>query len=1139
MKGENEVANRSTQIDTNKRFQETELDFKANKATEIDAKANKETKIDGNIERKINTTQMLGRTLKTEKDTYTIKEFLNSSGEADVYICTGTANKTKYALKLYDSRMKFDPEKRKKFIDFLYENKDKHIEPLLDYGTYENRVFDIYPYYKNGDLTKQEISLEFIQKVIIPNVNKGLNYIHKNHIIHRDIKPQNIFIADEKNRVVIGDFGILSVVDSENSRIITSTASKTSGFAAPEVYQKVPGYKSDYYAMGIMLLSLLRKKDVFKGLQEEQIMYKTIWGEIPLLNKEKFAETIIKPSLEDRIEGLICGLTMQTPQERWGYEEVIKWCKGIITSPKMMKREKDQTEFTTPFKFNNISCTNPKTLAKAITKDWKKSKDCLYRGIFTNYLSKENPELSNELYDIIEDTENYKVGKEKDDKKDIGLFKAIYKIDPNLECICWKGKTYKNLKDFVNEIIQDTSIGNILANDGLSECLENILKEEESKKELIDRIKQIEKFAKTSPEEAAYRLYYISIDKKDSKIYIDDRNFDSIDDMISKLEPKKGTEKYINKIFKSPSFKALLWADGRQKMNELNEIAEKEEKNKGEKDIGIFIKQLMILEAITEKQKEKLRQIALEYGEYAHVYWLTKHLDEYRFYGQKATKLKTKLESAVVNTKQEISEAGEILVKAETYYFEFQRNLLNNPFDLKMGNIEEKELKDAIVPISLNSMFLAEYKGIKVPINYLKKIESAENVKKAIIPLRSLEQKATVKSKTKQKEYASNKLDIQKVSNKKSFKKVFTGLLKIIITIAIAILAFMYITPETIYKTTIVTVDKMATERKEKGKTYSLDMMKIMQGYKDKSKEELAKLNINIEDNQTLITMITEEAAKPDIKRYMQDEQIIKICVQFPIIVNIISICTKISMLYAVLLVIYQLLELKEVKDITPITKGLKKIETENEKLISKTKQIVDEIYKKIGTNQNVSISLDEVTKQSEIVNKVRKLNGNINVLKGGGTTFQSFIYCIMYLPMIVATIAAFIPLLNTAFMWLTTWSIKDWSINVINVAKIISLVVFGIIELVVSYMHANGIDNGRGTIYGLRDWLYQIIVLPILSLIIYIIILTIAILIYHLIMLIIKLVKFIIQLIISIFKFIIGLIGVIIVLCIFGAVGG
>ncbi|MBF0359390.1 MAG: serine/threonine-protein kinase [Oligoflexia bacterium] len=91
-------------------------------------------------------------------------------------------------------------------------------------------------YYSKGDLANAKIKNEKLQKRYIQNLLTGLYALHRNNIVHRDIKPDNIFLTRKK--AVIGDYG-LAFQDSPNlNPIIRKRKGEgTPDYIAPEYWQ--------------------------------------------------------------------------------------------------------------------------------------------------------------------------------------------------------------------------------------------------------------------------------------------------------------------------------------------------------------------------------------------------------------------------------------------------------------------------------------------------------------------------------------------------------------------------------------------------------------------------------------------------------------------------------------------------------------------------------------------------------------------------------------------------------------------------------------------------------------------------------------------------------------------------------------
>lgn len=109
-----------------------------------------------------------------------------------------------------------------------------------------------------SDMIKNEGPMEFHRAVdIVKQIALALGFAHKNHIIHRDVKPHNILITEE-GTAKITDFGIAKAVNSGTIVGNTGTIMGSVHYFSPE--QARGGYvdeKSDIYSLGIVLYELI------------------------------------------------------------------------------------------------------------------------------------------------------------------------------------------------------------------------------------------------------------------------------------------------------------------------------------------------------------------------------------------------------------------------------------------------------------------------------------------------------------------------------------------------------------------------------------------------------------------------------------------------------------------------------------------------------------------------------------------------------------------------------------------------------------------------------------------------------------------------------------------------------------------
>ncbi len=105
----------------------------------------------------------------------------------------------------------------------------------------------------NGPLTEKQT------KEVLKEMLPVLGYLHKQQVIHRDIKPPNLIRREIDNKLILIDFGVVN--DQAGSNAKNSGAANivvgTKGFAAPEQQAKHSVYSSDIYGLGMTCVFLL------------------------------------------------------------------------------------------------------------------------------------------------------------------------------------------------------------------------------------------------------------------------------------------------------------------------------------------------------------------------------------------------------------------------------------------------------------------------------------------------------------------------------------------------------------------------------------------------------------------------------------------------------------------------------------------------------------------------------------------------------------------------------------------------------------------------------------------------------------------------------------------------------------------
>ncbi len=138
-------------------------------------------------------------------------------------------------------------------------------------------------------------------------ISLGIEAAHNNHIIHRDIKPQNIIISKE-GKVKVTDFGIAKAATSNT---ITSNVMGSVHYTSPE--QARGGYsdeKSDIYSLGITMFEMLTGRLPFNGETTVAIAIKHIQEEMPSVQE-------FVPEIPYGVEQIVLKCCQKSPDRRY------------------------------------------------------------------------------------------------------------------------------------------------------------------------------------------------------------------------------------------------------------------------------------------------------------------------------------------------------------------------------------------------------------------------------------------------------------------------------------------------------------------------------------------------------------------------------------------------------------------------------------------------------------------------------------------------------------------------------------------------------------------------------------------------------------------------------------------------------
>ena len=255
---------------------------------------------------------------------YQIVEWLRRGGMADIYGVTRVGTSDQLALKLLPFQFLSDQKMVQRFrLEAMQARNFDHpnITRIFDYGedlVDHYLVMELANGWKAtdgivaldiGELPKPLDEAKAIE--IIKQACEGLDYIHQQQVIHRDIKPGNLLLFDG-GIVKLADFGIARSRESI-TLTMTGLAVGTPEYMSPEQAEGKRGLTpaTDIYALGVVFYELLVGEPPFKRTTPLATAVAHLREEVPDPKK-------INPKISDRLRAIVLKCLEKEPKRRFG-----------------------------------------------------------------------------------------------------------------------------------------------------------------------------------------------------------------------------------------------------------------------------------------------------------------------------------------------------------------------------------------------------------------------------------------------------------------------------------------------------------------------------------------------------------------------------------------------------------------------------------------------------------------------------------------------------------------------------------------------------------------------------------------------------------------------------------------------------
>src|SRR5579875_2221172 len=260
---------------------------------------------------------LLGTTLSGR---YRLQAKIGAGGMSTVYRALDETLQRQVAIKLMNREVAADSDELERFrreARAVAQLSHPHVVQVIDAGDDEDpecpRPYIVLEYVE-GETLKERIRrqgrLQIAESVAYAiGIARALGAAHARHIVHRDVKSQNVLI-DEEGSAKVTDFGIARTLDEEgltaDGRVLGTT-----DYVSPEqaLGQPVTG-QSDLYSLGIVLYEMLTGELPYRGENQVAVAMKHVRETVPDVRR-------LRPEVSARVAAVVRRATAKDLRARY------------------------------------------------------------------------------------------------------------------------------------------------------------------------------------------------------------------------------------------------------------------------------------------------------------------------------------------------------------------------------------------------------------------------------------------------------------------------------------------------------------------------------------------------------------------------------------------------------------------------------------------------------------------------------------------------------------------------------------------------------------------------------------------------------------------------------------------------------
>lgn len=245
---------------------------------------------------------------------YRILRLLGRGGMGAVYLAREESLERLVAVKVLSQERGLDEASRERFrreARTAARLTHPNIVPLHAFGEAEGMMYLVMGYVSGESLAsrlRRDVRLGVAEtRRIVADLADALDHAHRQGVVHRDVKPDNVLIDDESGRALLADFGVARALGGGGTMTQAGTVIGTPDFMSPEQAAGNPHVdgRSDLYSLGALAYALLAGRPPFDG-DARAVLAKHLTQEPPPLGRlrrdvpEDLAAALMRCLAKDR-----------------------------------------------------------------------------------------------------------------------------------------------------------------------------------------------------------------------------------------------------------------------------------------------------------------------------------------------------------------------------------------------------------------------------------------------------------------------------------------------------------------------------------------------------------------------------------------------------------------------------------------------------------------------------------------------------------------------------------------------------------------------------------------------------------------------------------------------------------------------